>query len=185
MGGIVAPLLAGFSMALLGLVIQVEDDLRWPDMALLLLSVAIVLLVLVVQFTFRARQYAATPSQVKEWWPDFDHNPERQQRVREELAVYLACHRWWTTRARGLYNAAIGVLLLGLAVVLVPTRPISPLRGASIAAVLAGLGVEVLLLAAGWLLAPPRAGLRQRLPGWMARLAWWLASGNPLLKPDR
>jgi hypothetical protein len=41
MGGIAAPLLAGFSLTLLGLVIQVEDELRWPDLALLLLSVAI------------------------------------------------------------------------------------------------------------------------------------------------
>jgi hypothetical protein len=185
MGGIVAPLLAGFSLALLGLVIQAEDDLRWPNLALLLLSVAIVLLVLVVQFAFRARQYAATPSQAKDWWPDFDHNPERQQRVYEELSVYLACHRWWTTRARALYNTAIGVLLLGLAVVLVPKHPIGPLRAAAIAAVLAGLVMEVLLLVGGWLLAPPRAGLRERLPGWVARLAWWLASGNPLVKPGR
>jgi hypothetical protein len=123
------------------------------------------------------------PPQVKEWWPDFDHDPERQQRVYEELAVDLACHAWWTTRARGLYNTAICVLLLGLATVLVPTHPISPLRAASIAAVLAGLGVELLLLAAGWLFSPSRAGLRERLPGWVARGAWWLASGNPLRKP--
>jgi hypothetical protein len=185
MGGIVAPLLAGFSLALLGLVIQVEDDLRWPDLALLLLAIAIVLLVLVIQFAFRARQYAATPSQVKEWWPDFDHNPERQQRVYEELGVYLACHRWWTARARALYNTAIGVLLLGLAVVLVPKHPIGPLRAAAIVAVLAGLSAETVLLAAGWLLGQPQARLRERLPGWVARLAWWLGSGNPLLKPGR
>jgi hypothetical protein len=185
MGAIVAPLLAGFSLALLGLVVQVEQDLRWPDLALLLLAVAIVLLVLVVQFAFRARQYATTPSQVKDWWPDFDNDPERQQRVYEELRVYLACHLWWIGRARGLYNTAICVLLLGLAVVLIPKHPINPVRAASIAAVLAGFGVELLLLAASWLLAPPRAAMRARLPAWVARLAWWLPSGNPLLKPRR
>jgi MFS family permease len=130
LGGIVAPLLAGFSLTLLGLVVQAEDDLRWPDLALLLLSLAVVLLVLVVQFAFRARQHATTPAQAKEWWPDFDHDPERQQRVYQELAVYAACHAWWTTRARALYNTAVCVLLLGLAVVLVPTHPLGPLRAA-------------------------------------------------------
>jgi hypothetical protein len=143
-----------------------------------------VLLVLVVQFTFRARQHATTPAQAKEWWPDFDHDPERQQRVYQEMAVDASCHAWWATRARSLYNAAICVLLLGLAVVLVPNHPVGPLRAAGIAAVLAGLGVELGLLGAGWLLGPPRARLRARLPGWVGRLAWWLASGNPLRKPS-
>jgi hypothetical protein len=47
-------------------------------------------------------------------------------------------------------GAAISLLLLGLAVVLVPTHPIGLLGAAGIAVVLAGLGVEVVL--------PPPAG---------------------------
>jgi heme/copper-type cytochrome/quinol oxidase subunit 2 len=55
---------------------QVEDELRWPGLALLLLSVAIVLLVLVVQFTFRARQYARHPNQAKSGGPISTTTPD-------------------------------------------------------------------------------------------------------------
>jgi hypothetical protein len=51
MGTVVAPLLAGFSITLLGLVVVNGRYLRWPDLALLLLAGASVLLLSVVQFT--------------------------------------------------------------------------------------------------------------------------------------
>jgi disulfide bond formation protein DsbB len=188
-GSVVAPLLAGFSFALIGLIVQSEQTLRWPGLALFLLASAGVLLIAVVQFTFQARQYQVSPSEARDWWPDWDSDPERRDRVYDELRTYRACHLFWIRRARWAYNAGICALLLGLATVLIPRSTvggggISPGRLAAVAVILAGLALEFALLAAHWLLGSRPAGLRRRLPLWMLDLAWWLASGNPAVRPS-
>jgi hypothetical protein len=188
-GSIVAPLLAGFSFALVGLVVQSQQAIRWPDLALFLLASAGVLLVSAVQFTFRARQYQVTPSEAKDWWPDWEDDLERQDRVYEELRTYQACHRLWVRRARLAYNTAICALLLGLAVVLVPRSVpgldvVTPARLAAVAVVLVALAFELLQLMAQWLLARATAGLHRRVPLWLLDGAWKLASGNPSVRPS-
>jgi hypothetical protein len=182
MGTVVAPLLAGFSITLLGLVISAHEYIRWPDLALLLLAAASVLLLSVVQFTYRAHRYATTPDEAKSWYPEIERDLEQSNRVHEELRNHRACHQFWAGRARRLYNVAICVLLLGIAVVLIPSGPLGPLRMAPAGVVLLGLAGELLLLAAGWLLAPGRRGQRAG-QGRLARAAWWLASGDPLTRP--
>jgi hypothetical protein len=182
MGTVVAPLLAGFSITLLGIVVQYDKALRWPDLALLLLATASVLLLSVVQFTYRAHRYATIPNEAKSWYPEIERDRAQRDRVYEELRNHRACHQFWAGRARRLYNVAICVLLLGISVVLVPSSPMGPLRVAAAGVVLLGLAGELLLLTAGWLLAPGRRGRRGRR-GRVARAAWWLASGDPLTRP--
>jgi hypothetical protein len=182
MGGVAAPLLAGFSIALLGLVLQIESHLRWPNLALLLLASAGVMLLTAVQYAYRARRYVTTPSEAADWYPEFDQDPPRQASVYEELRAHHDAHLFWARRARTTYNLAIGVLLLGLAVALVPKATVQPLRSAAIVAVLLGLLLEILQLVAGWLIA---LGRPDRLPFWLARAAWWASSGDPLLRPIR
>jgi hypothetical protein len=182
MGTGVAPLLAGFSITLLGLVVANGRALRWPDLALLLLAGASVLLLSVVQFTYRAHRYATTPVEAKSWYPEIERDRVQQDRLHEELRNHRVCHEFWAGRARRLYNTAICVLLLGVAVVLVPSGTLGPLRAAAAGVVLLGLAGELLLLVAGWVLAPGRRG-RWGRRGRLARAAWWLASGDPLTRP--
>src|SRR5580698_9548658 len=63
LGGVAAPLLAGFAITMVALVVQIASDLRWPDVSLVLLGAAAVLLLQVVQLSARARGYAVTPAQ--------------------------------------------------------------------------------------------------------------------------
>jgi hypothetical protein len=159
LGGVAAPMLAGFAVALLGLVLQVERDLRWAGLSLLLFAAAAVLFLQVVQFHARARAFASSPKQALDWYDDAD-DPERVRRVRAELRQHDAAWRFWIRRARLCYNAGVVVLLCGSAVILVPARNESfgVFRIAAIVVVLAGAFYETLTMINGWL------GRLDRLP---------------------
>lgn len=132
LGGVAAPLLGGFAVTLLALVTQIEPALRLPDAALLLFAVSAVLFLQVVQLNARARGYAVTPAQVREWYPDYDE-PDRQRVVAWELRHHRACWTHLVRRTRLRYNVAIVALTLGLMVMLVPAGGIGPVRVAAIA----------------------------------------------------
>ncbi|BCB91507.1 hypothetical protein [Phytohabitans suffuscus] len=131
LGGVAAPLLAGFAVALIGLLVPGADSLRHPDAALLLLALAAVLFLQVVQLNARARGYAVSPAQVREWYPDFD-DPARQAVVAWELRHHRDCWAHLVRRTRVRYNIAILALTAGLMVALVPRGPVAPLRVAAI-----------------------------------------------------
>jgi hypothetical protein len=70
-GTIAAPLLGGFALASVVLTLSLTpSDLRWPDAAFLLFLLAALFFVGTVQATFWARQYQASPSEIKSWWED-------------------------------------------------------------------------------------------------------------------
>jgi hypothetical protein len=177
MGGVAAPLLAGFAIGLLGLVLQVEAALRWPDLALLLLAVAVLLLLAAVQLGFRAAQYAVTPTQAAEWHDDFATSAERRARVSAELREGREAYRSWIGRAATAYDAGIAVLFAGLAVALVPAASPGVVR--LLAAGVAGLGclAELGLSVAGHLVAWDRAPRR------VCRVVWWVSSADPRRRP--
>src|SRR6266550_3941131 len=106
MGSVAAPLLAGFSMTLLILVITSPGSFRWPGPVLVAFSVSAVALVSVVQFTFWARSYTVTPDELKSWWPDVE-TEERRSVVRGEQLAHEQARRIWSTRARRFYRAGI------------------------------------------------------------------------------
>lgn len=144
MGLVASPLLAGFSLALVVLVIDKYSELRFPDWALLLLVLAAVLLIMSVQFTFSARSYSITPDQLKEWWPDLTDSTRWEQQ-RGVQWRYNDRFRMWAGRARRSYNAAIMVLLIAISVVLVPKKelPITRPRWIAIAIPVAGVLFEL------------------------------------------
>ncbi|MEU1755639.1 hypothetical protein ABZ436_23680 [Micromonospora matsumotoense] len=160
-GGIAAPLLAAAAITLLGLVLQIEANLRWPGLSLLLLGVASVLMLRAVQCNALARGYAVTPAEAFAWYPDAD-DPQRRRVVFQELARHRAAWRFWVGRARRHYNLGVLFLLLGTVVILVPAeaRALTPVRWLAIGVVGLGCAVEVGSMVLG----------RQR-PGWWSR--WW------------
>jgi hypothetical protein len=91
MATIAAPMLAGFTIALAGVVAQAADKFRWPGVALLLLTISAVLLVTSVQAGFWSQRPVAL------WRITF-----------------------WRIAAARTYAAGIVVLFLGLSAVLVP-----------------------------------------------------------------
>lgn len=107
LGGVAAPLLAGFAITMVALVVQIADEVRWPDVSLVLLGAAAVLLLQVVQLNARARGYAVTPNQAREWYADIEQNPARLRVVNWELRHHMACWRDLVRRARARYYAAL------------------------------------------------------------------------------
>jgi hypothetical protein len=181
LGGVAAPLLAGFAITMIALVVQIADDVRWPDVSLVLLGAAAVLLLQVVQLNARARGYAVTPSQAREWYPDIDQHPGRVRVVNWELRHHLACWRDLVRRARGRYNLAIVLLLAGIAVLLVPRKSadLTATRGLAIAVIAIGALLEIAAIAADWGRHAPRGSVRSRL----GSLLRWSAPPVPPVPP--
>jgi hypothetical protein len=159
LGGVAAPLLAGFAVTLLALVTQIASTLRYPDAALVLFALATALFLQVVQLNARARGYAVTPAQIREWYADFD-DPQRQRVLAWELRHHRECWLYLVRRTRMRYNVAILALLLGSAMVLVPRGGLSALRVAAIAVLSLGMLIEILEAVDQWL--GDRSGNRPR-----------------------
>lgn len=122
MAGVAAPLLAGFSIAFIGLVISSAPAFRWPGWTLLSLTVSGLLLITAVQGGFWVRHYR----------PDVAN----EDRLSWNLA--LPEYQRWLRVTRWAYNSGIALLLLGLALALYPRAhdPAAPWR--VVAAVVAG-----------------------------------------------
>ena len=67
-GEVAAPLLAGFSITLVGVIAQGPSTIRWPGAALLLLTVAAASLLFSVQAAFFGRQLYWTRADLTAWY---------------------------------------------------------------------------------------------------------------------
>jgi hypothetical protein len=134
MGTIAAPLLASVSLALIAVVLTGASSFRWVDAALFLLVIAAAAFIATVEFSFIARQYAVTPSDLELWWPDHDV-PERRDRLRAIQRFHRIRFTRWADRARNAYNIALLALILGVTVLLIPKGSICHANGFRILAV--------------------------------------------------
>lgn len=118
MAGIAAPLLAGFSLTLVGVIASSPGSFRWPGADLAVLVVPVVLLVACVQFGFRARSYLYSAADIGAWRPDFREKFEDVLK-RDQIDDF---GRWrvWERRAGRAYNLAICVLAVGVALAVAP-----------------------------------------------------------------
>lgn len=120
---IASPLLAGFCIALIGVLAQAPEKFRLLGLALLALTVAAVMFIMAVQCGFWARQYLWTPDDAQAWHPG--NNPANPaapgsaELIRAQRRAALG-YEGWGRRARNFYSFGLFALLLGLAAVLVP-----------------------------------------------------------------
>jgi hypothetical protein len=130
---VAAPLLAGFSIAVVGVILPARQEMRFSALALLLLSITAVLMLFCVQSGFWARYYYATPQEATQWWSDYESNIERRNSVQQEQRRHYTLYRRWASRARRSYSAAIVMLLVGIGVATTPQGQIarSPLQWAA------------------------------------------------------
>jgi hypothetical protein len=119
MTGVAAPLLGGFSLALLGVVAQSPESFRLPGASMLTLTATVILMVGCVQLGFRARSYVYSAADVADWWPE-PRSAVVDQALRHQQAGHFAQWLVWIDRARLAYNTSIVTLALGVALVLVP-----------------------------------------------------------------
>lgn len=153
----------------MALVIDIAASLRWPNLALL--AVAVVMFLQVVQLDARARGYAVTPAQAREWYPDYD-DPQRRAVVARELRHHRARWVYLVRRTRIRYNLGILALLFAIVVALVPRASLQPWRVVAVAVIATGALLELLEVVAG-----RRRG--RALPGWLQRGIRWLAPADP------
>jgi hypothetical protein len=173
-GGGAAPLLAGFAVTLVALIIQIAGSLRWPDLALVVFCLAATLFLHVVHLTARAKGYAVTPDDVRQWYDDYEE-PGRREVVAWELQHYRQCWLFLVRRARIFYNCAMLALFAGLGVLLVPTGPghLSVLRWVAIGIVGAAAATELLEIVDQM--------LRRRSTS--LRIIRWIAPADPPVAP--
>jgi hypothetical protein len=135
MGGVAAPLLAGFSLTLAVLVLQLnEGQVRWPEVALLLLAAGALAFIGSVQATFWARAYFVTPQDAEGWWSD-GQSVERQAMILRERHRLHRRYGVWANRARRTYGAGIVLLMSGMTVLLVPDEALGDWPTARLAVV--------------------------------------------------
>jgi hypothetical protein len=131
-----APLLAGFSFALIGIIVTNSGMLRWPDACLALLVVAVIFLINSVQAGSIANRWSLEPSQ----WRDLLSLARADQLAALHNAgpAALRKHKTWLIVTRMTYNAGVVALFTAVAFCLVPPGSLSAWRVVAIG--LAGLG---------------------------------------------
>jgi hypothetical protein len=151
-GTMVAPILAGFAIVILALVLVPPgkgeaDPLRWRDPVLALLVFSALLLIICTQGAIRARTTLVKPDELRAWYPSSvdeagwpnewlgDH-----QKVLEERTARAS------TVCRHTYNAGTLLLFTAIAVLLVPPSPVDDARRVALVAAMLAVVVE-----AAWL----------------------------------
>jgi drug/metabolite transporter (DMT)-like permease len=153
LGTAAAPLLAGFSFALIGLLLDKSDVMWEPNLALLLLVLSGILLIYAVQFAFNARRFQVPPGDYLAFLEIAAADSFPESELRKLQAGWRDQHAVWANRARRAYNAGIVVLLAGVGIVLVPKAGpghMPPLRVAAVTLALLGAAIEI----SWWLLSP-------------------------------
>jgi hypothetical protein len=170
---VVAPLLAGFSLAAAAILVttNVAGTVPMANWALASFSVASVLFVFAIQYQGSASGYAVPPEERLGWWPEATVDPAALQAARQNQAEDFAIATRQSGRAGVCYDLALLAFLTGLALLVVPTSWSIARIVAVVAAVLAGVMqvlwiVSARFLPRGWLIGeavlPSRKGLRGR-----------------------
>jgi len=136
-GTVAAPLLAGFSFTLAGLVLSLIPDgvVRWPDLALLLFVVAGFFLIACIQCAFWAERWNVTPDELTMWWPDADQNEGVRQYLYMKQAFHARRYDKWVLYVKVSYNYGIVAFLLAVAVLLIPPGPFEKMAGLRVIAI--------------------------------------------------
>jgi hypothetical protein len=120
LGGIVAPLLTGFSLATIAVLLTATTHpwlWRWAVVAL---TVAVAVFLFAMQVSFLALARSPSPSDFLAWVPEIADNEDlRAQALTEQAHTFKQMSRLWK-RAGFTYEIAIIAFLAGVVLLLVP-----------------------------------------------------------------
>ena len=135
-GGIAAPLLAGFSLTTVAQLVIGRDQPWLAGYAIALFALAAALLLNTLQFSATALSYAATPSERLDYNPEAASDAAILRVVRRRQWEEMDLRSLYMKRARFCYNFGLFAFLGGLGLVIVPHRswpwPIGRLVGVTI-----------------------------------------------------
>jgi hypothetical protein len=140
LGGIVAPLLTGFSLTSIALLLTSASKPPLADWAVVALTVTVVCLLFSMQVAFLALARSPSPADILTWEPQVVVSREALQKAREEQAANFAdMKRFWDLSGRA-YDLGLAFFLTGVLLLLIPHSWSAP----RIAAVVVGsLGLSV------------------------------------------
>jgi hypothetical protein len=131
MGGIVAPLLAGFSLATIGVLVTTgwvnasrpsSDGPPHADLAIATLAIAAAMFILTMEFAFIGARYVTTPEERMSWTAEATVHEQALAAAREEQAMDRHLADFYSARAGWLYNGGILAFLAGLGALIIPQR---------------------------------------------------------------
>lgn len=169
---IAAPLLAGFSVTLAGIVVSADPgDVAQPGIALFAAVLATISLVGCVQFGAWARQHHVTPEDYRTWFDDADDKTDDARGYYvEEMARQTRVYDIHAARARASYSGGIVLLLTALGTVVIPNGDADQELLRWVACVVAYLAAAAEV---AWGVLVHNGG--KRGPEWLRRLAAWTA----------
>jgi hypothetical protein len=155
---VAAPVLAGFSLTLLGVLISPTspDLVRWRDVAILLITVAAVLYLGSIRYAIRGSDLRITREDANATW----HTRTKQATGFE---AYTATHDRLIDVSRLLFAVGTITLGAGLTVLLVPNQPLGQI---SVARLLAIVGAGLSTLGQTIQMVARRADIRF-VPSWL------------------
>lgn len=159
-GNVAAPLLAGFSVSTIGIVLTAEATIRWPGAVFIALTLAAASFIMCLQCNFHARPYFYSPAEAADWWSESDFR-ERREDIQAEQENDLGIWYTWMNRARRLYNLGVFALWAGIAFALMPPPGESHALAVArwVAVGIAGVVIVIELL---WGIVPPTRRYRRR-----------------------
>jgi hypothetical protein len=132
-GGIAAPLLAGFSLAAVAQLVAGRDQPWLAGYAIALFALSAALLLNTLQFSASGLSYAATPSERLEYNPEAASDTEILRVIRQRQWEEMDLRARYLKRARFCYTAGLLAFLGGLGLIIVPHHswpwPIGRLAG--------------------------------------------------------
>lgn len=142
--GVVSPLLAGFSLTTITLLLTIESSIRPPlaDWAVAAFAIAAGLFVYAIQFSAAGMGYAVAPGDRLSWTPEATIDESELQRARRLQAVDAVLFDEYSGRANYCYEYGLIAFLAGLLLLLVPAHW-TVLRGIPVIVVGAALALEI------------------------------------------
>jgi hypothetical protein len=138
----VAPLLTGFSLATIAVLVTASRHPPQSSWAIVFLTVAVCLFLYAMQISFMALARSPSPSDFLAWVPEIAHDDALLAEARtEQAATFDEMQRFWKI-AGLLYDFALDSFLMGVVLLLVP-HTWSLVNGAPVAAAGIALFVEL------------------------------------------
>jgi hypothetical protein len=119
-GGIVPPVIAGFSLTTLATLLTADHPPRlatWADVGFIVTAAC---LLYSMQFSFTALRHWATPQDRLDWKPDAREDGHKLFLERRAQAIDLVLFRNYTARARGWYNFGLISFTVSIVCLTVP-----------------------------------------------------------------
>jgi hypothetical protein len=140
LGGIVAPLLTGFSLTTIALLLTTRSKPPLADWAMVPMTITVACLLFSMQVAFLALARSPSPADILTWEPQVAVSREALQKAREQQAANFAdMTRFWNMCGSA-YDLGVAGFLAGVVLLLVPYSWSAPRIAAVLVASLALCG---------------------------------------------